>query len=519
MNRTKVLQAIEENQDFDFIIIGGGATGLGAALDATLRGFSTLLVEKSDFTKGTSSRSTKLVHGGVRYLAQGNVYMVLEALRERGYLKRNASHLVRNQAFIIPNYRWWEGIFYTVGLTLYDLMAGRLSFGRSIHLNSDQVKKDLPGINERGLKGGVLYHDGQFDDSRLAIDILHSVFEQGGIAVNYFPAIAILKDVSGKVNGISARDDTSGKVYQLKSHAVINATGVWVDDILKMDHPETEKLVIPSQGVHLVLDKRFLPGPYALMIPKTDDGRVLFAVPWHDHMVVGTTDTPLEQALEEPVALEKEIDFILNTAGRYFKTAPLREDVLTVFAGLRPLSAPKKSGSRTKEISRSHKVIVSLSGLLTITGGKWTTYRKMAQDVVDKAITTTGLKFTPSLSKDFKISGYCKEIIEGDPFSVYGSRRENILELIRKNPDFGKKLHPDLTYFLAEVIWICRNEMVIKLEDMLARRLRVLFLNARAAMEIAPDVAGIMAKELNWSEEKINSEISDFKEIAKKYIL
>jgi glycerol-3-phosphate dehydrogenase len=478
-----------------------------------------LLVEKSDFTKGTSSRSTKLVHGGVRYLAQGNVYLVLEALRERGYLNRNAPHLVRNQEFIIPNYRWWEGIFYTIGLTLYDLMAGRLSFGRSIHLNSDQVKKDLPGINEKGLKGGVLYHDGQFDDSRLAIDILHSVFEQGGFAINYFPAIAVLKDISGKINGISARDDINSKVYQIKSRIVINATGVWVDDILKMDHPETEKLVIPSQGVHLVLDKKFLPGSSALMIPKTDDGRVLFAVPWHDHLVVGTTDTPLEHALEEPVALEKEIDFILNTAGRYFKTAPKREDVLTVFAGLRPLSAPKKSGSGTKEISRSHKIIVSLSGLVTITGGKWTTYRKMAQDVVDKAIKTTGLKYTPSPSKKFKISGYSKEIIEGDPYSIYGSRKEIILDLVIENPDYGKKLHPDLTSIIAEVIWICRNEMVIKLEDMLARRLRVLFLNARAAVDIAPDVAGIMAKELNWSEEKIKNEISDFNNVAKNYIL
>jgi glycerol-3-phosphate dehydrogenase len=519
MNRTQVIQTIEENPDFDFIIIGGGATGIGTALDATLRGFRTLLLEKSDFTKGTSSRSTKLVHGGVRYLAQGNVYLVLEALRERGYLKHNAPHLVRDQEFIIPNYRWWEGIFYTIGLTLYDLMAGRLSFGRSIHLNSDQVKKDLPGINEKGLKGGVLYHDGQFDDSRLAIDILHSVFEQGGFAINYFPAITILKDISGKINGISARDDINGKVYQLKSRIVINATGVWVDDILKMDHPETEKLVIPSQGVHLVLDKKFLPGPFALMIPKTDDGRVLFAVPWHDHLVVGTTDTPLEHALEEPVAMEKEIDFILNTAGRYFKTAPKKEDVLTVFAGLRPLSAPKKSGSGTKEISRSHKIIVSLSGLVTITGGKWTTYRKMALDVVDKAIKITGLKYTPSLSKEFKISGYSNEIIEGDPYSVYGSRRENILDLVRENPDYGKKLHPDLTYIIAEVIWICRNEMAIKLEDMLARRLRVLFLNARAAVDIAPDVAGIMAKELNWSEEKIKNEISDFKNVAKNYIL
>jgi glycerol-3-phosphate dehydrogenase len=519
MNRKEVIAAIEENPKFDVIVIGGGATGIGIALDASIRGYRTLLVEKSDFTKGTSSRSTKLVHGGVRYLANGNIKLVVEALRERGYLKRNAPHLVRNQEFIIPNYRWWEGWFYTIGLKLYDLMAGGLSFGKSVHLNSKTAKKSLPGIRENGLKGGVLYHDGQFDDSRLAIDLIHSVFEQGGFAINYFPAFEIIKDKSGKVCGITAKDNVNGNTYSLEAKTVVNAAGVWVDDIMKMDHPESEKLVVPSQGVHLVLDKKFLPGPFALMIPKTDDGRVLFAVPWHEHVLVGTTDTPLDHALYEPVALEKEIDFILSTAGRYFKSAPGREDVLSVFAGLRPLAAPKNNSSDTKEISRSHKILVSQSGLITITGGKWTTYRKMAEDTVDKAISVSGLKFRPCVSKDFKISGYCIDMVDGDPYSVYGSRREEILQLIRENPKYGKKLHSDLSYTLAEVVWICRNEMVIKLEDVLARRLRVLFLNARAALELAPEIAAFMGAELGWTDEKVKSEISDFKDVAKNYIL
>jgi glycerol-3-phosphate dehydrogenase len=519
MNRTQVLQAISENPDFDFIIIGGGATGIGTALDATLRGFRTLLVEKADFTKGTSSRSTKLVHGGVRYLAQGNIRLVLEALRERGYLEKNAPHLVKNQKFIIPNYRWWEGVFYTIGLTLYDLMAGKYSFGRSIHLSSKKVREDLPGIKEKNLFGGVLYHDGQFDDSRLAIDLLHSVFEQGGFAINYFAATAILKDSAGKIKGIAASDSVTGKDYQINAPVVINAAGVWVDDILKMDHPETEKLVVPSQGVHLVLDKKFLQGSFALMIPKTDDGRVLFAVPWHDHIVVGTTDTPLEHALDEPVALKEEVDFILSTAGCYLKTPPKREDVLSVFAGLRPLAAPKEHDSKTKEISRSHKILVSESGLITITGGKWTTYRKMAQDTVDKAIITVGLKYSPSATKTFRISGYCKENNEGAPFNIYGIRKEGIIDLIKNNPDLGNLLHPGLIYTIAEVIWICRTEMVIKLEDMLARRLRVLFLDARVAVEISATVADIMAKELNWPDEKRKAEITEFREIAKNYVL
>jgi len=519
MNRTKAIQAIDENSEFDVIVIGGGASGIGIALDATLRGYRTLLVEKFDFAKGTSSRSTKLVHGGVRYLAQGDIQLVKEALRERGYLKRNAPHLVKNQEFIIPNYTWWEGIFYIIGLSLYDLLAGKLSFGKSILLNSEKTRKVLPGIKEKGLKRGVLYHDGQFDDSRLAIDLVHSIFEQGGFAINYFEATEILKDESGKVAGISATDGTSNEHYKLRSSIVINAAGVWVDDILRMDHNETKRLVIPSQGVHLVLDKSFHPGSFALMIPKTNDGRVLFAVPWHEHIIVGTTDTPLEHALDEPVAQEKEIDFILNTASHYFKKTPQRKDVLSVFAGLRPLAAPKKATSKTKEISRSHKILVSPSGLLTITGGKWTTYRKIAEDTMNTAIRNSVLSFKPCITKSFRISGFSDESIEGDHFSVYGSRKEKILDLILENPELGRKLHADLNYTLAEVTWICRNEMVIKLEDMLARRLRILFLNARAAVQIAPEIAVIMGKELGWSDEKINAETMAFKEIAKNYIL
>lgn len=517
MIRTEVLKAIEKNPDFDVVIIGGGASGIGIALDSVLRGYRTLLVEKSDFTKGTSSRSTKLVHGGVRYLAQGNVKLVAEALRERGYLRKNAPHLVKNQEFIIPNYRWWEGIFYTIGLTLYDLMAGGFSFGKSRHLSLSKTKSDLPGIKEKGLKGGVLYHDGQFDDSRLAIDILHAVFDKGGFAINYFEATGILKNSDGKVSGITATDQTSSKSFEIQAKVVFNATGVWVDDILKLDHPETGKLVVPSQGVHLILDKKFHPGPYALMIPKTEDGRVLFAVPWIGHVLVGTTDTPLDYALDEPIALNKEVDFILKTAGLYFKHRPKKKDVKSVFAGLRPLAAPKNESSKTKEISRSHKILVSESKLITITGGKWTTYRKIAEDAVDIAIQNSLLKNSPCSTKNFRISELSQ--LPDEYLFVYGVRSKQIHNLIIENPKLGIKFHNDLPYTPAEVIWICRNEMVNKLEDMLSRRLRALFLDAKISQSIAKDVAVLMGKELFWTDEKIKSEVENFKSLANNYIL
>jgi len=519
MDRRAVLERIEKNNSFDVIVIGGGATGIGTALESALRGYKVLLVEKTDFSRGTSSRSTKLIHGGVRYLAQGDIFLVMEALRERGFLLKNAPHLVRDQGFIIPNYRWWEGPFYTIGLKLYDLMSGRLSMGSSIHLSLKRTRELLPGIKEGNLKGGILYQDGQFDDSRLAMDLLHSLFEEGGMAVNYFPATAIHKDKEGIINGIQAVDRLSGKEYRINASIVVNATGVWVDEVIKMDHPEARPIVRPSQGIHLVLDKKFLPGRYALMIPKTDDGRVLFAVPWHDHLILGTTDTPIDHASEEPEALNEEVDFILRTAGRYLRMSPSRKDVLSVFAGLRPLAAPKDEDSRTREISRSHKIVVSGGRLITVTGGKWTTYRKMAEDTINRAESVAGIKRTKSRSRNYKIAGNSSFYPERDTLSVYGPGRDEILKLVEKESLLGEKIHPDLSYIMAEVIWLCRNEMVLKLEDLMARRLRALFLNARASMQVAPYVSRIVARELNWDEDKRKEELDSFLKLAGRYIL
>jgi len=519
MDRKSVTDSLRINPGFDIIVIGGGATGLGSALDASLRGYRTLLLEKNDFSSGTSSRSTKLVHGGVRYLAQGDVFLVLEALRERGYLKRNAPHLVHDQKFIIPGYRWWEKAFYTIGLSLYDLMAGRLGLGRSLPHSKKWVGEKLATIKKDGLRGGVVYHDGQFDDSRLALDLMHSLADEGGLALNYFEVRGIIKDDKGKIKGVRAFDRVERTEWELGTRALINATGVWVDDIIRMDHPEADRLVRPSQGVHLVLDSSFFPGVHALMIPKTDDGRVLFAVPWHGYVVVGTTDTALDHAAEEPRALETEINFILDTAGRYLVHKPGREDVRSVFAGLRPLAAPKKDGASTKEISRSHKLISAESGLLTITGGKWTTYRKMAEDAVDRVAAMAGLPMAPSTTRRFSIQGSVPGEAADPDFALYGCHAKEIRSMSDNDPALKEKIHPELPYTMAEVDWILRNEMVIKLEDLLARRLRALFLNTAAARSCAPMLAERAGAVLGWNREKIQQELDDFMVLSKGYML
>lgn len=504
---------------WDLIIIGGGATGLGAAVDAASRGFSTLLLEQADFAKGTSSRATKLVHGGVRYLAQGDIGLVREALRERGLLLKNAPHLVKNESFIIPNYSWWDGVFYTIGLSIYDILAGKLSFGRAKHISKKETIKRLPGIQENGLHGGVVYHDGQFDDSRLAINLAQTAVEQGATLLNYFKVSGLTKDASGKITGVKASDTETGINYELKAKTVINATGVFVDDVLKMDTPEKKPMVRPSQGVHLVLDRSFLPAEDALMIPKTEDGRVLFAVPWHEKLLIGTTDTPIDSHSLEPVALDEEVEFILRTAGKYLTKAPTRSDVLSVFAGLRPLAAPQDGSSKTKEISRSHKLIVSASGLITITGGKWTTYRKMAEDIVNQAIETGKLQNTPCKTESLAIHGSRPNPDRSNPMFVYGADIEKIQALFNENPDWKSPVHPDGSYTKGEVIWSVRNEMARTVEDILARRTRVLFLNARLAIKMAPEIAHLMAGELGKDAAWETSQVNALNETAKNYIL
>lgn len=517
--RQTLFQQLKKQPIWDLLVIGGGATGLGVALDGISRGYKTLLLEQVDYAKGTSSRSTKLVHGGVRYLAQGDVALVREALYERGLLLKNAPHLVKNQDFIIPNYEWWGGPFYTIGLKMYDLLAGKLSLGASVHLSKQETLQRLPNIKAEGLKGGVLYHDGQFDDSRLAINLAQTAIKQGGTLLNHFEVRGLLKDAQGEIAGVVAADQETGTVYELRAKAVVNATGIFVDDILQMDKPGGKKLVRPSQGVHIVLDKSFLPGDDALMIPKTEDGRVLFAVPWHNRVVVGTTDTPLKEYSQEPQALEEEIEFILRTAGRYLTRAPKRSDALSVFAGLRPLAATEGGGEKTQEISRSHKILVSEAGLITITGGKWTTYRRMGQDTVDKAIALGKLPAAESETAHLSIHGAQATLDRSNHLYVYGTDQVALQQLIIEHPELGEKLDDTLEFLKAEIVWAARHEMARTVEDVLARRVRVLFLDARAAIRVAPEVARLLAQELGHNAAWQQEQVIAFRQTAQHYLL
>ena len=515
-----MVKAISENPDkvWDLIIIGGGATGLGSAVDATTRGYDTLLLEQADFAKGTSSRSTKLVHGGVRYLAQGDVSLVLEALHERGLLRKNAPHLVKNLAFVIPNYEWWSGPFYALGMKVYDMMAGKLGLGPSEMISKEETIEAIPNIKTEGLRGGVIYYDGQFDDSRLAMNLAQTFSKNNGTIANYFEVTELIKQDS-LVAGVKARDLESGKEYELKAKAVVNATGVFVDTVRQMDDPLNKKSIRPSQGVHLVLAKEFLKSESAIMIPKTDDDRVLFAVPWHDRVIVGTTDTPIDNPQLEPQAQEEEINFILQTAGRFLTRAPKRQDVLSVFAGLRPLAMNGDDEEDTKEISRNHQLTVSLSGLITVSGGKWTTYRKMGEDTVDKVALVAGLEERPCITKNLPIHGYAQNIHVLDHLKVYGSDRAAILQLMDERPTLAEKLHPNLDYIGAEVVWAVKQEMARSVEDVLARRIRALFLDARASIEMAPKVAEIMANELGKDQEWVDQQLKAYEILARNYIL
>lgn len=502
---------------WDIIIIGGGATGLGIALDATSRGYKTLLLEQSDFAKGTSSRSTKLVHGGVRYLAQGDLLLVIEALHERGLMLKNAPHLTSNQEFIVPIYTLWDAVIYTVGMKFYDILAGRFSMGKSYFINRKNTMNRLPLLKSKGLKGGVVYHDGQFDDARMTIALATACVDRGGLVLNYFKVIGLLKNEKGKINGVIAKDLTSGKDLNLHATLIINATGVFADDIIRMDNPFSKPYIRPSQGVHIVLDNTFLNSNSAIMIPKTDDGRVLFAIPWYNKVVVGTTDTPLDIIDLEPVALDNEINFILQTAQKYLVKPPKREDILCIFAGLRPLAANPDNPMATKEISRRHKIILSPAQLLTITGGKYTTYRLMAEETINKAIRAGILNkrncVTPSLKLGTSSSG-----ISSNRLHIYGDQSVEIEQIITEKPDLGVPIDLRLPYTRAEIIWICRNEMPLTVEDMLARRTRALFLNAHASSEIAPVVASIMAEELRFDESWQRDQVTVYRQLVVNYL-
>ena len=513
MDRSAGLREVRtEAGPWDVVVIGGGATGLGAAVDAASRGYRTVLVEAADFAAATSSRSTKLSHGGVRYLQQGNLRLVLEALKERGRMLANAPHLVRRQAFVIPAYKGWEVPFYGVGLKAYDALSGRASFGRSEMLGARAVRDLLPTVVTDDLAGGVVYFDGQFDDARYAVALAQTLCDLGGVALNYTRMVRLLKR-DGVVAGIVARDEETGEEFDLPGRAVINATGVFTDAVRVLDEPEAEPILSVSQGSHFVLPASFLPGGHALMVPKTEDGRVLFAIPWHGRVVVGTTDEPVPGASMEPRALRVETEFLRRHIKVYFGRRPEPEEVLSVWSGLRPLV--RKAGARsTAALSREHTVLVSGSRMVSITGGKWTTYRRMGEDAVDIAARSAGLPGRRSGTADLRLHGWS----EGAVSTVYGSDQGRIEALAEADPELAKPVHPRLPYRRSEVVWAARSEMARTVGDVLARRTRALFLDARAAIEAAPGVAACLAGELGRDAEWQREQVESFGAVAAGYV-
>ncbi len=522
MNRRAMLQQLRDRgaEPWDVVVIGGGATGAGVAVDSACRGFSTLLLEREDFAKGTSSRSTKLVHGGVRYLEQGNISLVMEALKERGLLLQNAPHLVHDVPFIVPNYSWWETPFYGIGLKIYDMLAGKYGFGKSRILSREETLKRLPTLKQEGLIGGVIYHDGQFDDARLLIDLVKTAADHGATVLNYMPVVELEKDAEGYVSGVAAVDSETGERFRIDARVVVNATGIFTDEVRRLADPAARAMVAPSQGIHLVLDRSFLLGETAVMVPHTSDGRVLFAIPWHGHTVVGTTDTPIDAPSYEPLPFEEEIEFVLETASEYLSRPPRREDVLSVYVGIRPLvKAAGSDATKTSALSRDHTIHIDASGLLTIVGGKWTTYRHMAEDAVNHAVTLGKLEDRPCITRDLHIHGYQPPAEADELLKVYGSDAGAIRRLIDEEPELAKQLHSDLPQVAAEVVWAARDEMARTVEDVLARRTRALFLNADAAIEMAAEVARLLAQEWNKDQSWVQDEVARFTKLAEQYSL
>ena len=479
-----MIDALGDKSPWDILIIGGGATGLGCAVDAASRGHRTLLLEGSDFAKGTSSRSTKLIHGGIRYLKQGNLRLVREGLEERGLLLKNAPHLVHTISFVVPSYSWWGRLYYGAGLKAYDLLAGKLRLGRTERLSRAEVIERVPGVQPSGLRGGILYQDGQFDDARLAISLARTAVHHKAVVLNYCKVAALIKAAT-RICGVRARDVETGAEYEIQSRVVINATGVFADSIRQLDEPQAAATITPSQGAHIVLDREFLPGDTALMIPKTADGRVLFAIPWNGKVIIGTTDTPSRKPTSEPAPLAEEIEFLLQHAQRYLARSPRREDIRSMWAGLRPL-VKTAHASKSALIPRDHHVAVSASGLVTVTGGKWTTYRRMAEETLNTAEQAVRLEHRPCRTKELELD----------------------------NP----RTTPDDNDIVAQTANAVRNEMARTVEDVLARRTRLLFLDAKAAVETGPLVARAIARELDRDESWIADQVKAFATLARDYL-
>ncbi len=495
-------------------MIGGGATGVGIAVDAATRNYRVALFEQHDFGKGTSSRSTKLAHGGVRYLQQGNVSLVREALHERGRMIKNAPHLVHPLPTIVPLHSRWEGFYYGIGLKIYDLLAGRLGLGRSRHLSLAQTLTEIPTLEPAGICGGVRYLDGAFDDARLLVNLVQTAIGEGAVCVNYAPVRELIKE-SGRVTGVVAEDAETGREIRVQASVVINATGPFSDSLRRLDDPQTDAAIVPSQGIHLVFDREFMPGDTALIVPKTRDGRVVFAIPWHEHAMVGTTDTPLDEVSLEPRPRPAEIEFLLETIAPYWSRKPAASDIRAVFAGIRPLARSGDSRN-TAKLARDHVIRVSSSSLVSIMGGKWTTYRRMAEDCVDRAAEVGGLLATPCRTKTLPIHGAEGESRAGT-LAQYGSDGPAIEQLAKSTPAWNQPLAERLPHVGAQVVWAARHELARSVEDVLARRIRALFYDAEAALAAAPKVAELLAAELSRDAAWQAGQLQQFRAVAANY--
>jgi glycerol-3-phosphate dehydrogenase len=515
MNRKEELDKLRVTKEFDIIIIGGGATGLGCALDAANRGYKTLLLEKNDFAKGTSSRSTKLVHGGVRYLAQGNIHLVKDALLERGRLLKNAPHLCHKIAFVVPSYKWWHKWFYGIGLWLYEFLSGKLSLGKTKLLSTKKTLKYLPDLLVDNINGGILYFDGQFDDSRLAVNLAQTAIEKGATVINYCGVYGFIKDQL-TISGVKAKDEISGNEFEIKAKVVINATGVFADELLQLAEGNSEKTIVPSQGIHLVVDKHFFKGIAGMLLPRTDDGRVLFFIPWQGKVLLGTTDTPVDEISIDPKPYKEEIDFILNHFNRFSASSINYSDIKSVFAGLRPLAIVRNI-KNTSVLSRDHVIRVLPSGLVHVTGGKWTTYRSMAKHTINKAVQASGLKFSSCKTKKLRIHGWT-HARENNHLSVYGTDSMSITQMMQENVSLSEKIHELYPYTKGEIKWIIENEMVETVEDILARRIRLLFLDAKAAMQAAPLVSRMLAMFNDKNELWQKKQLDAFNKLAEGYL-
>lgn len=468
MNRSKIVSAIvNHTQPFDVLVIGGGASGLGVALDAVSRGLSVALLEKKDFGKGTSSKATKLLHGGVRYLAQGNISLVIEALKERSFVLKQAPHLSRVQKFIIPYRSHWQGYYYLFGLKMYEMLSGKKSLGRSKMISDKETIEAIPNIKIKGLKGGIVYSDGQFDDTRLCIDLVHTINQTGGLCINYFGVESFIHAPDGTIMGVNAVDELRNESYTILSKTVVNATGVWSEQTMAFDKAiDPDIKIVPARGSHITVSREFLGGDTAIMVPKTTDGRVLFLIPWHDKVIIGTTDVVSKVIEADPKATEDEIDFMLENAKGYLTRAPTKQDILSTFAGLRPLAAPRTEQAKSKEISRSHKIVRSKNGLYSLLGGKWTTFRQMGQDTIDIINAKSNLNASSSKSEQMTI--------------------------MNGLPEVGVFIHPSLPYSWSQMEELCKTELIENLDDLLARRTRCIFLDKKATIEIAPKALELM---------------------------